>query len=116
MLATDRDLEEPILISCPEDRGHQIRSLCQLEEPLQVRTTRELGLISEDTRPADVDITDLEVGRLEEVLRPLDEDLEELSRLAVRTLDRVPQPLTEGDRKSTRLNSSHVAISYAVFC
>src|SRR6266508_6087669 len=24
--------------------------------------------------------------------------------------------LTEGDRKSTRLNSSHVAISYAVFC
>src|SRR5207253_2658186 len=25
-------------------------------------------------------------------------------------------PLTEADRKSTRLNSSHVAISYAVFC
>src|SRR5690625_5358589 len=24
--------------------------------------------------------------------------------------------LDEGDRKSTRLNSSHVAISYAVFC
>src|SRR5690625_6630199 len=24
--------------------------------------------------------------------------------------------LSEGDRKSTRLNSSHVAISYAVFC
>src|SRR5690625_5867296 len=24
--------------------------------------------------------------------------------------------LAEGDRKSTRLNSSHVAISYAVFC
>src|SRR5690349_25010948 len=33
---------------------------------------------------------------------------------------RVPQPLhrvdQEGDRKSTRLNSSHVEISYAVFC
>src|SRR5439155_25400863 len=37
----------------------------------------------------------------------------------------VPQPITNGltgqerrdrDRKSTRLNSSHVAISYAVFC
>src|SRR5439155_24327939 len=26
----------------------------------------------------------------------------------------LPQP--DGDRKSTRLNSSHVAISYAVFC
>src|SRR5690625_22644 len=25
-------------------------------------------------------------------------------------------PLSHGDRKSTRLNSSHVAISYAVFC
>src|SRR5207249_8716633 len=25
-------------------------------------------------------------------------------------------PLNEGDRKSTRLNSSHVSISYAVFC
>src|SRR5215510_16104265 len=28
--------------------------------------------------------------------------------------DRPPRPLS--DRKSTRLNSSHVAISYAVFC
>src|SRR5215510_15318272 len=27
-----------------------------------------------------------------------------------------PQPEQVGDRKSTRLNSSHVAISYAVFC
>src|SRR5439155_23929002 len=26
------------------------------------------------------------------------------------------RPVLEGDRKSTRLNSSHVAISYAVFC
>src|SRR5437870_11500568 len=26
------------------------------------------------------------------------------------------RPLTFADRKSTRLNSSHVAISYAVFC
>src|SRR5207253_11186841 len=27
-----------------------------------------------------------------------------------------PGPTPDGDRKSTRLNSSHVAISYAVFC
>src|SRR5256885_9580760 len=26
------------------------------------------------------------------------------------------RPLTRGDRKSTRLNSSHLVISYAVFC
>src|SRR5690606_41575681 len=29
---------------------------------------------------------------------------------------RVAQRLARGDRKSTRLNSSHVKISYAVFC
>src|SRR5437870_10611377 len=31
-------------------------------------------------------------------------------------LGAVRHPLKAGDRKSTRLNSSHVAISYAVFC
>src|SRR5439155_27276141 len=30
--------------------------------------------------------------------------------------DRRPQEALQTDRKSTRLNSSHVAISYAVFC
>src|SRR5258708_10276774 len=28
----------------------------------------------------------------------------------------VPKPITSADRKSTRLNSSHQIISYAVFC
>src|SRR5947207_8623648 len=31
-----------------------------------------------------------------------------------RRLERLPHPV--GDRKSTRLNSSHTVISYAVFC
>src|SRR5438067_6300469 len=31
-------------------------------------------------------------------------------------LDRVDYHSLPGDRKSTRLNSSHVSISYAVFC
>src|SRR5690349_24191485 len=55
-----------------------------------------------------------------------------LARRLLRRRDRRPQPATEpaagrlaaarssarslGDRKSTRLNSSHVEISYAVFC
>src|SRR5690625_6829669 len=30
--------------------------------------------------------------------------------------EKTPEPKLGGDRKSTRLNSSHVAISYAVFC
>src|SRR5215510_15520211 len=33
-----------------------------------------------------------------------------------RRRDGSPRPDGPGDRKSTRLNSSHVAISYAVFC
>src|SRR5438132_7318555 len=45
-------------------------------------------------------------------------------RLAARALDVHGQPVTGaaiawysgGDRKSTRLNSSHTVISYAVFC
>src|SRR5256885_5384649 len=30
--------------------------------------------------------------------------------------DLQPEPITFSDRKSTRLNSSHLVISYAVFC
>src|SRR2546426_6486355 len=37
-----------------------------------------------------------------------------LSRDALQVIDRMRD--TVGDRKSTRLNSSHLVISYAVFC
>src|SRR3712207_8233758 len=37
-------------------------------------------------------------------------------RVAPRPLWGGPRPLLRGDRKSTRLNSSHANISYAVFC
>src|SRR5438132_10903754 len=54
-------------------------------------------------------------------------ELQDSSRLKRVALDRTPGPaglaadsaadrLTERDRKSTRLNSSHTVISYAVFC
>src|SRR5690625_1678297 len=44
-----------------------------------------------------------------------------LGYVTTRLLERLPvstyrRPLLGTDRKSTRLNSSHVAISYAVFC
>src|SRR5256885_10435035 len=32
------------------------------------------------------------------------------------SLHSIPPPTDKGDRKSTRLNSSHLVISYAVFC
>src|SRR5690606_39976999 len=41
-------------------------------------------------------------------------DAEVLDRDAVGVLDQAAE--APGDRKSTRLNSSHVKISYAVFC
>src|SRR5690625_5899511 len=46
------------------------------------------------------------------------EEPEELASIteAFRPLGREHRVRTETDRKSTRLNSSHVAISYAVFC
>src|SRR5207253_9051214 len=46
------------------------------------------------------------------------EDAIALGTSAVARMLRTPLivTLTKGDRKSTRLNSSHVAISYAVFC
>src|SRR6266496_6204377 len=34
----------------------------------------------------------------------------------IRSVSTPPAQLAQGDRKSTRLNSSHVEISYAVFC
>src|SRR5207253_6980055 len=49
-----------------------------------------------------------------------DVDLGSLEAVRVRAAGRVPRRVADRrrrqDRKSTRLNSSHVAISYAVFC
>src|SRR5207253_8811837 len=41
---------------------------------------------------------------------------EYFARLAQAVLKLITEVTPEGDRKSTRLNSSHVATSYAVFC
>src|SRR5690625_1764937 len=46
--------------------------------------------------------------------KEIDFDLQELSIKASGEFD--PRGFMGEDRKSTRLNSSHVAISYAVFC
>src|SRR5690242_20850867 len=47
---------------------------------------------------------------------PARADRERLSRSAPRVARRVPRRRRAQDRKSTRLNSSHMSISYAVFC
>src|SRR3989454_9812412 len=43
-------------------------------------------------------------------------EVEERRRLPGRVADAVAEILDDPDRKSTRLNSSHLVISYAVFC
>src|SRR5437870_9599896 len=43
----------------------------------------------------------------------LGDAVNQIKELAINTL---PDTIATQDRKSTRLNSSHVAISYAVFC
>src|SRR5438132_2647720 len=45
-------------------------------------------------------------------------ELDEFAREEISSVDTLGQPnkLIELDRKSTRLNSSHTVISYAVFC
>src|SRR5205807_3485143 len=57
-------------------------------------------------------------GRFGEVVEPEDQlELLESVRVAVVPVCRgVEREIVAGDRKSTRLNSSHLVISYAVFC
>src|SRR5699024_11695254 len=55
-------------------------------------------------------ITDKKIGNIQEVLPVLEEVVQQGKPLLIIAED------VEGDRKSTRLNSSHVSISYAVFC
>src|SRR5690606_41455953 len=53
---------------------------------------------------------------------PLGQVVDEYTKLELRSLSSIPLRLSRSeeqdllDRKSTRLNSSHVKISYAVFC
>src|SRR5439155_23118613 len=67
----------------------------------------------------------LPICRLEHVLPATEDVLDAVAvgdRLGARLValaegdDTAAVDLERGDRKSTRLNSSHVAISYAVFC
>src|SRR3712207_8002747 len=57
------------------------------------------------------------LGRLAQVRRGGADDAERRDEVDVEhPLEPVVAHLVDGDRKSTRLNSSHANISYAVFC
>src|SRR5690625_1730518 len=73
-----------------------------------------------ELRP-DVVVTDLSMPEMSGIeLIPRLRVVLPLARLVVLTWNDLPYyreaAINAGDRKSTRLNSSHVAISYAVFC
>src|SRR5690606_41470152 len=73
-------------------------------------TLADLATSYMDIKPAEkqdiLETIDL-VARMDKVSRHLAERIEVL---------RLSQEIGQKDRKSTRLNSSHVKISYAVFC
>src|SRR5690349_22616420 len=56
------------------------------------------------------------VGGLFEVVEAAEESQVVAGRLLVLLRHQIRDRRQRGDRKSTRLNSSHVEISYAVFC
>src|SRR5690625_7026204 len=68
-----------------------------------------------DLQELSVDLA-LEIGESEAYLPGNLRDLVLLSNGRLLVSDRASGTIEQLDRKSTRLNSSHVAISYAVFC
>src|SRR5690625_381497 len=76
-----------------------IRSPITIENEQETeRKTRKTSQAVQDRYDISTEITDERIKYVEEIFEALDKMEDEI------------------DRKSTRLNSSHVAISYAVFC
>src|SRR5437870_12967391 len=80
--------------------------------PVQLASTRKISFIIFFNAPATTDIYTLS---LHDAL-PISTDLTEPSYYLTGFRFKNDRVFGEGDRKSTRLNSSHVSISYAVFC
>src|SRR5690625_6457348 len=99
-------------------------TLCRSDRSAQVLCVHEGHVAGEGEVEAAVDAGPRELGVPGEAVQDGVlggavgvEDLEDVAvGLAVVDLQRQLQLLGQRDRKSTRLNSSHVAISYAVFC
>src|SRR5439155_16357384 len=103
-----------IFFSCPPPRHPTL--------PLLPYTTLFRSLEHVDDAPAGHRDALRRAGRprgVDDVREVVEGDAAARWRFADRVVqldDRADQPVEQVDRKSTRLNSSHVAISYAVFC
>src|SRR5439155_11489779 len=102
----------------PEQLHHQLRILAVQRLQGERDLTRILQSLLHQARGGQVAVTGARLQKLgereplraREVFEGFTRHLQERDRM-----ESARQPL-ELDRKSTRLNSSHVAISYAVFC
>src|SRR5690606_41055773 len=86
------------------------------EAPL-LATYSLLPIIETFTKPAGVKVVKTDISVAARVLAEFSDYLSEEQKVAdnLAELGRLTQD-PDTDRKSTRLNSSHVKISYAVFC
>src|SRR5690625_2739092 len=89
-------------------------------EIIQERIEREFNIDLITTAPSviyEIKKTDGETIKIDNPsFMPSVEHIEEVREPYVKATIMVPNEFVGADRKSTRLNSSHVAISYAVFC
>src|SRR5205085_11264311 len=69
-----------------------------------------------ETEPCDEAAPKTELRAQRRRFRALRFEVEQLAALVTDVRDNTEQQSDERDRKSTRLNSSHSQISYAVFC
>src|SRR5699024_12432824 len=103
------------LVFCPAHGAHRVRP------SFPTRRSSDLGMsVRNSDAPISVPVGAGTLGRIMDVLgRPIDER-GPIETDEVRAIHQKPPKFDElshsVDRKSTRLNSSHVSISYAVFC
>src|SRR5690606_40699185 len=96
----------------------RLREVTEALEALGAVNHRAAGELEEvrarrETLEAEAVQATLAVAELQSALERIDR---ETSDLLAAALERLKSSFGRQDRKSTRLNSSHVKISYAVFC
>src|SRR5699024_1626450 len=101
--AIELGLTTPVLATDPAESAAAVAARVQLGRHDDERSVRELA--------ADVEVLTFDHEHVPTAL------LERLEQEGVAAVRPGPSALVHAqDRKSTRLNSSHVSISYAVFC
>src|SRR5258708_21887520 len=83
---------------------------------LSLQTLRKRSMLLTDLVAPNAIIPALKVNSKKQVLQELAAKAAELCGQSERTILEILQQREKLDRKSTRLNSSHQIISYAVFC